>query len=106
MKPHQCSRVDFAAGRGRDHGTRDAIHDMIVTLTEMALRQVIHSLGAHKERPGKPQEIDYHLAQHDREVYEALAMASYDGIPYAECHGHWCLPVDCDGISGNKEGIG
>ena len=24
-------------------------------------------------RPGGPQEIDYHLAQHDREVYEALA---------------------------------
>jgi hypothetical protein len=73
MTEDEMMAADYHAKKGRDHGTRDAIHDMIVTLTEMALRHVIHSSGAHKERPGGPQEIDYHLAQHDREVYEALA---------------------------------
>jgi hypothetical protein len=54
MTEDEMMAADYHAKKGRDHGSRDAIHDMIVTLTEMALRHVIHSSGAHKERPGGP----------------------------------------------------
>jgi hypothetical protein len=52
----------FHGARGRDHGTRRAIHDMIVTLAEMASGQVIHGSDAPKERPGGVQEIDWVLS--------------------------------------------